>query len=234
MNSNKIIVALDFSDEKSALRFCDQISPDACNVKVGKELFLVAGPKIVEKLAIRGFSVFLDLKFHDIPATVEKACKNAVDMGVWMMNVHASGGRDMLLAARSAVPKGRGEPLLLGVTVLTSLNQRDLQEIGFVENLPVIVNKLTGLAHDSGLDGVVCSADEASGIQTKYGDGFLRVTPGIRTENQSHDEQKRVKTPIEGIKNGSSFLVMGRPVTRSSRPMAVLEEINAAIKPWIF
>ena len=225
----KIIVALDFSDKESANCFVNRLSPDSCGVKVGKELFLIGGPSFVESLVAKGFSVFLDLKFHDIPNTVAKACVNASNMGIWMLNVHALGGKEMLVAARESIPRGQGNPLLIAVTILTSLDDSDLLELGFNEALNPLVNNLTRLAKISHYDGVVCSAKEAFEIRAIHGDDFLRITPGIRLAIDNRDEQKRVMTPADAVTNGASFLVIGRSITRSDKPMDVIASINKQI-----
>jgi len=226
---SKIIVALDFSDSRTALAFVDQLTPDACRLKVGKELFMVGGPKLVENLVGRGFSIFLDLKFHDIPNTVAKACTNASKLGVWMINVHAMGGPEMLDAARKSIPKEPGAPLLIAVTALTSLDQSNLLDIGFSEQLENVVLKLTQMARRYNCDGVVCSAREAGFIRNKFGSDFLRITPGIRLPGDSPNEQKRVMDPINAIKQGASFLVIGRSITQSSNPMEIIDKINREI-----
>ena len=228
MKTGKIIVALDFSDVSNAVSFVKQLSPNSCALKVGKELFLCGGPRLVESLANRGFRVFLDLKFHDIPNTVSKACINASRMGVWMLNVHAMGGLEMLKAARDAIPKDRPDsPLLLAVTILTSLDDADLEEIGFEKKIPYMVKKLSSFAKASGFDGVVCSAREAGQIAHDYGNSFIRVTPGIRLHGDSIDEQKRVMTPNAAVQNGASYLVIGRSITQSRNPMAIIDKINS-------
>ncbi len=226
---SKIIVALDFSDSSTALAFVDQLTPGTCRLKVGKELFMVGGPKLVENLVGRGFSIFLDLKFHDIPNTVAKACINASRLGVWMINVHAMGGSEMLDAARKSIPKESGSPLLIAVTALTSLDQSNLLDIGFSEQLDTVVLKLTQMAKKYNCDGVVCSASEAGFIRKKFGCDFLRITPGIRLPGDSLNEQKRVANPINAIREGASFLVIGRSITQSSNPMEIIDKINSEI-----
>lgn len=220
-----IIVALDFSDSDRALQFCAKISPALCRVKVGKELFSVAGPQLVEKLMQRGFDVFLDLKFHDIPNTVAQACKAAAGMGVWMVNVHALGGRRMLSAAREAVPAGK-KTRLIAVTLLTSMGPDDLQDIGLYDQPEVVVTRLTQLTRDCGLDGVVCSAREAAGLRQMAGKDFCLVTPGIRLANAVQDDQSRIATPCQAIKDGADYLVIGRPVTQAVDPLKVLQQIS--------
>jgi orotidine-5'-phosphate decarboxylase len=197
---------------------------------VGKELFTRCGPALVEQILKRGFSVFLDLKFHDIPATVAGACKAAADLGVWMINVHAAGGERMLAAAREAVDKHNRRPLLIAVTVLTSLNDTDLRRVGVEKPVAEQVLGLARLAAACGLDGVVCSAQEATRLKKALGKDFILVTPGIRPAGSAHDDQQRIMTPAEAIKAGSDYLVIGRPVTQAVDPLKVLREINAQIK----
>lgn len=230
---SRIIVALDFDAAASALALTDRLDPQLCKLKVGKELFTRAGPQLVEKLVGRGFDVFLDLKFHDIPNTVTGACRAAADLGVWMFNLHAQGGRVMLEHARAAIdglPAGQRRPLLIGVTVLTSIDQLALTEVGVAQPLAQQVQQLARLARDSGLDGVVCSAQEARTLRTDLGKDFCLVTPGIRPElNQGSDDQRRIMTPQMAIAAGSDYLVIGRPVTRADDPVAVLRAINRDI-----
>ena len=202
MNDPRIIVALDFSSAEQALIFVDKLDPMLCRVKVGKELFIAAGPQLIAKLMDKGFEVFLDLKFHDIPNTVANACKVAVGMGVWMMNVHALGGEKMLVAARDAVPVGTSK--LIAVTLLTSMGPDDLNSIGLYKEPKDVVEKLALLARDCGLDGIVCSALEAARIREIIGNNFYLVTPGIRLVNSSVDDQMRIATPREAIKNGAN------------------------------
>lgn len=227
MVSSPVIVALDFPDSDDALRFCDRISPSLCRVKVGKELFTAAGPQLVEKLMHRGFDVFLDLKFHDIPNTVAQACKVAAGMGVWMVNVHALGGRSMLSAAREAVPAGKTK--LTAVTLLTSMGPDDLRDIGMYERPEGVVMRLAQLARDCALDGVVCSAREAAGLRRMAGSRFCLVTPGIRLVNSARDDQNRVATPRKAIQDGADYLVVGRPVTQAADPLVVLQQISSEI-----
>lgn len=225
----RVIVALDFSDAQSALAFVRGLSPRLCRLKVGKELFTIAGPDVVRFLVKSGFDVFLDLKFHDIPNTVAKACQAAAALGVWMINVHALGGRDMMQAARAALGSAQRRPKLIAVTVLTSLTARELDEIGIQGDPAAAALRLAGLAHASGLDGVVCSAHEAAALRARFGNAFLRVTPGIRTMGSASDDQMRVMTPERAIENGASYLVIGRPVTEASDPVGEIERINRSI-----
>ena len=227
--SSRVIVALDYADAKSATVLVDRLEPSACKLKVGKELFTAAGPALVAGLVQRGFDVFLDLKFHDIPNTVARACKVCAHLGIWMINVHALGGRAMMTAARDAIESAPHRPKLIAVTVLTSMAEADLREVGIDANPLVEVMKLAELAAKCALDGVVCSAHEAAAIRDLIGDRFLRVTPGIRLTEESAGDQKRVMTPMVAIESGASYLVVGRPVTRAADPLAVLARINSEI-----
>ena len=227
--SARVIVALDYADAKSAMALVDRLDPSACKVKVGKELFTAAGPAFVATMAQRGFDIFLDLKFHDIPNTVAQACKAAAQLGVWMINVHALGGRAMMTAAREAIDSVPRKPNLIAVTLLTSMTEPDLHEVGIDMSPLVEVMKLADLAGDCGLDGVVCSAHEAAAIRDRLGNRFLRVTPGIRLPEDGAGDQKRVTTPRIAIESGASYLVIGRSVTRAAYPLAVLARINREI-----
>ena len=237
---SRIIVALDFSDAESAQACVKVLSPQSCKLKVGKELFTAEGPAFVEALVRRGFDVFLDLKFHDIPNTVARACSAAANLGVWMLNVHALGGAAMMQAARDALGRGGDRALLVAVTVLTSLSDSDLQQIGIQETAAQAALRLAGLAQANGADGVVCSAHEAASIREKFGDAFLRVTPGIRLADASADyekpgdnkpdDQKSIMSPSRAMKNGASYLVVGRPVTQAADPPAVLRRIEQELK----
>lgn len=222
----RIIVALDYARAEDALHLVTQLDPELCRLKVGKELFTAAGPQLVETLVERGYEVFLDLKFHDIPHTVEKACAAASRLGVWMLNVHASGGTEMMQAALSGITQGGQRPLLTAVTVLTSLDQGMLTRIGIQGTLADQVLRLATLAQQSGLDGVVCSAQEASMLRQQLGRDFCLVTPGIRPLNASLDDQSRVVTPTQALAQGASYLVIGRPITRATRPLSALEAIQ--------
>ena len=223
----KIIVALDYADADSALKLVRQLDPKLCRLKVGKELFTAAGPQFVEKLTHSDFGVFLDLKFHDIPNTVAKACAAASNLGVWMLNVHASGGLEMMQAAKQAVDSSAQHPLLIAVTVLTSMNQQTLNQIGIHTDLATHVLNLATLTKQAGLDGVVCSAMEAQSLRAKLGNDFCLVTPGIRPANASKDDQSRIVTPADALKLGSSYLVIGRPITKAENPLAALQAIHA-------
>jgi orotidine-5'-phosphate decarboxylase len=225
----KVIVALDFADAKRALELAARLDPSHCRVKVGKELFTAAGPALVEQLERRGFGVFLDLKFHDIPNTVASACRAAVRLGVWMLNVHASGGKAMLQAAREAVPVDANSPKLVAVTLLTSLTAADLADIGINGSPGEVVSRLASLARECALDGVVCSALEAPVLRAASGGGFCLVTPGIRPADTGADDQQRIVTPTQAIAAGANYLVIGRPITRAPDPHAALERINREI-----
>lgn len=224
--SSRVIVALDFASAAEALSFVERLDPDSCRLKVGFELYVAAGPSLVETLVQRGFDVFLDLKFHDIPNTVASVCRVAAGLGVWMMNVHASGGLAMMQAAREAVDQAEHHPHLIGVTVLTSMDQQDLQGLGIQRSPGEQAVMLAGLAHEAGLDGVVCSAQEAADMRQRFGDDFLLVTPGIRPAAAETGDQKRVMTPSDAVSAGSSYLVIGRPVTRAQDPQQILNQIN--------
>jgi len=229
VNSTKIIVALDFSDAASALALVDQLDPGLCRLKVGKELFTVAGPELVRTLVARGFEVFLDLKFHDIPNTVAAACRAAAGLGVWMMNVHASGGRRMMTAAQEALGALRHPPLLIAVTVLTSMDAEDLSEVGVVDAPIEQVLRLARLSQQCKLDGVVCSAQEAAMLHAELGEDFRLVTPGIRPAGAEVGDQRRVMTPVEALKAGATDLVIGRPITGAADPLAALKQIQSDI-----
>ena len=226
---SKVIVALDYPNAGAVWQFIDQIEPNLCKLKVGKELFTHEGPDLVKQLVLRGYDVFLDLKFHDIPNTVARACSAAADLGVWMMNVHASGGRRMMEAASEALDKHATQPLLIAVTVLTSMGQEDLLEIGIDVTPEEQVVRLARLAQGAGLDGVVCSAQETTFLTTELGKEFCLVTPGIRPVGSDHSDQKRVMTPANAIKSGSHYLVIGRPITQAENPVQALTNINAQI-----
>lgn len=229
MNDPKIIVALDYAEAEQALQLVDRLDPTLCRLKVGKELFTAEGPRFVEQLVSKGFGVFLDLKFHDIPNTTAKACEAAARLGVWMLNVHASGGRAMMLAAREAIDKSATSPLLIAVTVLTSMDEPSLNEVGVSGALPDQVLRLASLTQDCGLDGVVCSAQEAPVLRQSLGPDFCLVTPGIRPATASKDDQSRVVTPADALRQGSSYLVIGRPITQAPDPLAALHAIHQEI-----
>lgn len=233
----RIIVALDYPGPAEALALVDHLDPSRCRLKVGKELFTAAGPALIEELNRRGFGVFLDLKFHDIPATVAAACRAAADLGVWMLNVHASGGRRMLEAAAGAVQQSSTRPLLTGVTVLTSLSEEEFAELGYQRDIPAQVMALATLSEQCGLDGVVCSAREAAMLRDQLPRDFRLVTPGIRPAASDADDQCRVMTPGEAIRTGVDYLVIGRPITRAADPQialaAIEEEISSAVEAMV-
>ena len=224
-----IIVALDFSQPEHALAFLTQLGQHRCRVKIGKELFTKAGPTFVETLVNQGFEVFLDLKYHDIPNTVAKACKAAADLGVWMLNVHALGGRDMLMAAHDALSNYSTPPLLIAVTILTSLDDEDLYAMGLHGSLENNVLRLARLAHACQLDGVVCSPQEISVIRQEIDEQFTLVTPGIRPEGSEKNDQKRIMTPQQALAAGANYLVIGRPITAAQNPLQALLTIEHSI-----
>jgi orotidine-5'-phosphate decarboxylase len=225
----KIIVALDYADADSALSLVSQLNPALCRLKVGKELFTAAGPQLVEQMMRRGFEVFLDLKFHDIPNTTAQACKAAATLGVWMVNVHALGGRRMMEAAHEALANFNKPPRLIAVTVLTSMAQADLAEVGILVSPAEQVLHLAALAQASGMDGVVCSAQEAASLRKQTGSEFCLVTPGIRPAAAASDDQSRIMTPRAALENGSSYLVIGRPITKAADPLLALQQIYSEI-----
>ena len=226
---SRVIVALDFPNEAAALALVERLEPGSCRLKVGKELFTRAGPQLVTGLADRGFDVFLDLKYHDIPNTVAAACHAAADLGVWMLNVHALGGSRMLQAAREGVERAGHTPLLIAVTILTSMADSDLAAIGLTGSPQDNVVRLATLAVDCGLDGVVCSSRETAQLRARFADDFLLVTPGIRPAGSAADDQRRIMTPHEAVHSGASYLVIGRPVTQADDPVGVLRTINSEL-----
>ncbi len=227
MNTDsKIIVALDFPGTKEAQTLVERLEPGRCRLKVGKELFTRGGPQFVEQLVGQGYDVFLDLKFHDIPNTVARACTAAAELGVWMVNVHALGGGKMMRAAKEAVSAFEQPPLLIAVTILTSMGQEDIAGIGLSGTPADNVLRLASLANESGLDGVVCSPLEVEMLRKSQGDEFQLVTPGIRPAGSQKGDQTRVMTPADAVKAGSSYLVIGRPITAAPEPMAALEAIE--------
>ena len=228
MSDSRIIVALDYPDEASAMSLVNRISPELCRLKIGKELFTRCGPSLVSKLVNDGYDVFLDLKYHDIPNTVAKACMAAADLGVWMINVHALGGPAMLAAARAALTSADG-PMLIAVTILTSSSEEDLRAVGINHSAQHMVQQLATLAKEQGLDGVVCSAQEAQGLKQSLGKAFALVTPGIRLPNDNADDQKRIVTPADALRRGSDYLVIGRPITQADDPLQKLLTINSEI-----
>jgi orotidine-5'-phosphate decarboxylase len=230
MNYDKqIIIALDFASESDCLDLVEKLDPALCRLKIGKELFTRFGPALVKKIQVRGFDIFLDLKFHDIPNTVAAACRAAADLGVWMCNVHASGGRAMLEAAREALGN-KDDPLLIAVTVLTSLADGDIRELGIQRTAREQVMQLAQLTDNCGLDGVVCSAQEVSQLRQHVSQDFKLVTPGIRPHGDSADDQKRIVSPEQALQGGSDYLVIGRPISRAEDPASKLASIIQAIQ----
>lgn len=229
MTDPKIIVALDYPQAAPALELVARLEPGLCRLKVGKELFTATGPQLLEQFMRRGFEVFLDLKFHDIPNTTAQACKVAAALGVWMVNVHALGGRRMMEAAREAVAQAARPPKLIAVTVLTSMAQEDLMELGIDAKPADLVLRLATLARGSGLDGVVCSAQEATLLRRHCGDEFCLVTPGIRPADTAANDQLRIMTPRAALQAGSSYLVIGRPITLAADPLLALQRISEQI-----
>ena len=225
----KIIIALDYDSADAASKLVERLDPTLCKLKVGKELFTAAGPAWVETLARQGYDVFLDLKFHDIPHTVAQACKAAANLGVWMINVHALGGRTMMSAARDALNSLPKRPKLIAVTILTSMGAPDLAELGIQEEPRQMVTRLAQLAHACGLDGVVCSAQEAAMLRQQIGMDFSLVTPGIRPASANRDDQNRIMTPTEALTAGANYLVIGRPITQAPDPLAALQSIQQEI-----
>jgi orotidine-5'-phosphate decarboxylase len=229
--SSPIVVALDYPSMDQALAMANRLDPTLCRVKVGKELFTRSGPVVVDALHRLGFEVFLDLKFHDIPSTTAKAVVAAAEMGVWMVNVHASGGQKMMETARNELDKMVGpRPLLIAVTVLTSMLADDLKQIGVQAAPEDQVQRLARLAHQSGMDGVVCSAQEAQMLRCQLGGSFQLVTPGIRPVGAEVGDQQRIMTPAQAVQAGSDFLVVGRPITRAAEPITVLQQVLAELK----
>jgi orotidine-5'-phosphate decarboxylase len=225
----RVIVALDFPQQQQALSLVDRLDPSLCRLKVGKEMFTRLGPGFVESLRQRGFEIFLDLKFHDIPNTVAAACDAAADLGVWMMNLHASGGRRMMETARERLERHSQRPYLVAVTILTSLSKAEMNEVGFSGEVPDQVLRLASLTRDAGLDGVVCSPQEAQTLRRVLAEDFLLVTPGVRPKSAETHDQQRIMTPGDAISAGSSYLVVGRPVTAADDPIQALERINAEV-----
>ncbi|MDF1760765.1 MAG: orotidine-5'-phosphate decarboxylase [Coxiellaceae bacterium] len=227
MSDSPIIVALDYDDIEQARQLVKQLSPELCRLKVGKQMFTQYGPQWVEELVKQGFDIFLDLKFHDIPNTVAKACVSAASLGVWMLNVHASGGLAMMEAARQALSNisGSKKPLLIAVTILTSMQQADLQQIGLSDDVRTCVDRLAQLAYRAECDGVVCSAQEATMLRQQLGNDFCLVTPGIRLAGGDQQDQKRVMTPESAMTAGADYLVIGRSVTQSDDPAATLQSV---------
>lgn len=231
VTASPIVVALDYHELNSALRFVDQIDPQSCRLKVGKEMFTLFGPALVKELQQRGFEVFLDLKFHDIPNTTAHAVAAAADLGVWMVNVHASGGARMMNAAREALlPFGEDAPLLIAVTVLTSMDAEDLRGLGITLSPAEQAERLAKLTRECGLDGAVCSAHEAARFKTAIGADFALVTPGIRPAGSDAGDQRRIMTPQQAQRAGVDYMVIGRPITQSADPAAALSAILTSLK----
>ncbi|MBO2620413.1 orotidine-5'-phosphate decarboxylase [Shewanella algae] len=230
MTETPIVVALDFDNKFKALQLIDKLDPSMCRLKVGKEMFTLFGPQLVKEIHDRGFDLFLDLKFHDIPNTVAKAVTAAAEMGVWMVNVHASGGLAMMEAARRALlPYGDNAPLLIAVTVLTSMSDDELKLIGVAGSAEDQVRRLARLTQKAGLDGVVCSARESCMLKAELGADFKLVTPGIRPAGSDAGDQKRIMTPAEAMAAGSDYLVIGRPITQAADPLATLQAIHQSL-----
>jgi orotidine-5'-phosphate decarboxylase len=228
-NNSPIIVALDFHSSEQALALVARLQPERCRLKVGKELFTRGGPALVEQLVAKGYDVFLDLKFHDIPNTVAAACSAAADLGVWMVNVHAQGGRRMMEAAREALQKSTHHPLLIAVTILTSMGEEDIHEVGLAGTPADNVKRLATLAQSAGLDGVVCSPQEVSMLRESISREFNLVTPGIRPIWSAKGDQTRITTPSDAMALGSNYLVIGRPITGAAEPLKALEKIEAEL-----
>jgi len=227
-STSPVIVALDYPSEKETMQLVEQLEPSLCRLKVGKELFTRCGPSLVKQLVDKNFDVFLDLKYHDIPNTVARACEAAADLGVWMLNVHALGGEKMMQAARQAM-SSEGSPLLIAVTWLTSSGQTELDALGIQSTPQEMVSRLASMTKNAGLDGVVCSAQEATMLRNQLGDDFCLVTPGIRLADAKKDDQNRVVTPEQAIKDGASYLVIGRPITQAADPCEILSAINKSL-----
>ncbi|MCU7331392.1 orotidine-5'-phosphate decarboxylase [Escherichia albertii] len=231
VTNSPVVVALDYNNRDAALAFVDKIDPRDCRLKVGKEMFTLFGPQFVRELQQRGFDIFLDLKFHDIPNTAAHAVAAAADLGVWMVNVHASGGARMMTAAREAlVPFGKDAPLLIAVTVLTSMEASDLADLGVTLSPADYAERLAALTQKCGLDGVVCSAQEAVRFKQAFGQNFKLVTPGIRPQGSDAGDQRRIMTPEQALAAGVDYMVIGRPVTQSVDPEQTLKAINASLQ----
>ena len=224
---NKIIIPLDL-EYSEAIRMAKNFDANLCRLKIGSQLFTSSGPQIIKELKSLGFDIFLDLKFHDIPNTVYEAVKSAADLGIWMVNVHASGGRAMLEASKKALEGFDQPPLLIAVTVLTSLSEDSLSEVG-IKNLSEQVLRLAELTNECDLNGVVCASTDVQAIKNRFGKDFITVTPGIRPNDSKVNDQNRISTPSEAVKNGADYLVIGRPITGSENPTKALEEINKEI-----
>jgi orotidine-5'-phosphate decarboxylase len=230
MGDPKIIVALDYPSADQAFALADQLDPQRCRLKVGKELFTRSGPEVVKRLNDNGFDIFLDLKYHDIPNTVARACSAAAELGVWMMNVHALGGSAMMQAAKTEVGNDSDSPLLIAVTLLTSMDQQTFNQLGLAGSIKDTVLRLAKMTEESGLDGVVCSAQEAPVLREQCSNNFQLITPGIRPAQSDQGDQHRTMTPAEALAAGSSYLVIGRPITAAADPMQALADIEQSIK----
>ncbi len=229
MSHSPIIVALDFPSQADALALVERLDPSRCRLKVGKELFTRSGPPLVETLVAKGYEVFLDLKFHDIPNTVAGACRAAADLGVWMVNIHATGGRRMMEAAREAVDKSAHQPKLIAVSILTSMAQQDLAEIGLSGSPAENVQRLARLAQQAGMDGLVCSPQEVTMLREQLGTDFDLVTPGIRPAWSEKGDQTRITTPAQAVAMGATYLVIGRPITAAPEPLEALQRIEVEL-----
>ncbi len=226
----QVVIALDYPEPQAALAMVERLDPARCRLKVGKELFTRGGPQLVEQLRSRGYDIFLDLKYHDIPNTVAGACAAAADLGVWMVNVHALGGRKMMEAAREAIGKASHQPLLIAVTILTSMGEQDIHEIGLSGTPADNVSRLAGLAQSAGMDGVVCSPQEVAMLREQRGDGFRLITPGIRPAWSAKGDQTRITTPADAVRLGADYLVIGRPITAATDPLAALTSIEEELQ----
>lgn len=224
--TSPVIVALDYAEPAHALAMVEQLDPNRCRLKIGKELFTRGGPQMVEKVVSKGYDVFLDLKYHDIPNTVAGACSAAAALGVWMVNVHTLGGRRMMEAAREAIDKASHQPLLIGVTILTSMGEEDLREVGLTGTPADNVSRLAQLAQHAGLNGVVCSPQEVTLLRGMIGADFKLVTPGIRPAWSAKGDQTRITTPLDAVRSGSDYLVIGRPITAAPEPLTALRMIE--------
>lgn len=226
---SRVIVALDFPQERSARTFVDRLDPTKCKLKVGLEMYTAFGAPFVQQLVRQGFDVFLDLKFHDIPNTVAGACRKAAELGVWMTNIHGLGGFAMMTAAKKAVDEVGSQTKLIAVTILTSHSQEDLGRVGLAQSINEQVKTLAQLSRDAGLDGIVCSAQETSSLKQTLPEHFIYVTPGIRPEWAASNDQQRIVTPVQALRNGASYLVIGRPITQANDPMDALKRVQQSI-----
>ncbi len=234
IDNSRLIIAMDFADKKQALALSERLDPKRCRLKIGKEMFTRFGPDLVKQFQSGGFEIFLDLKFHDIPNTVAKACSAAADLGVWMINLHTGGGQKMMEAAAVALQNyGKSAPLLTGVTVLTSMSVEEMHKTGISGSIEHRVLTLAKLAKDSGLNGVVCSALEVGRLRAEIGNDFLLVTPGIRPAGSDKGDQHRIMTPVDALTAGSDYLVIGRPVTQAGDPLKAMCDIADSIDLWL-